>query len=162
MSERQEREPDPRQREWTPLLLSIGFSLSDLVAFALEIDNSRIAHLAIRNVQNLLASGCEDEHQWRDASETLGELIKGHPDITNYSGSWYDGKPTVLALTAAREVAEAAKMRLYPSLHENGEIEGTAFKAFKYLLRAWSQDPKSGSQGIKWVERTLNLRYAQS
>jgi hypothetical protein len=159
MSERQEREPDPQLRQWTPLLLSTGFSLSDLVDFALQIDNTRVAKMAIRNVSTLLAAGCEEERQWRDAIDTLGELLRGHPDITNYSGSTYDGAPTVLALASAQQVAQSALYRLYPSLHNNGEIEGSAFKAFKYLLRAWAQDPKAGATGIEWVERALNLRY---
>lgn len=161
MSERQERVQDPRQREWTPLLLSIGFSLSDLVGFALQIDNTRVAKMVIRNVQTLLASGCEDEHQWRDAMETLDELIRAHPDRHQESGTWIAGAPTILALGAAREAARAALYRLYPSLHTDGEIEGTAFKAFKYLLRAWAQDPKTSPNGLEWVERALNLRYAK-
>lgn len=161
MSKSKERDPDPRSRQWTPLLFSTGFRLSDLVEFAHQIDNTRVARLAIRNVSTLLEAGCEDEHQWRDAAETLGELITGHPDITNYSGSWYSGKPTVLALCAAREVAEAAMMRLYPSLHEDAVINGTVFKAFKYLLRAWAQDPKAGPKGMEWLERSLNLFYRE-
>lgn len=161
MSQRQEREPDPQARQWSPLLLSTGFSLSDLVEFAHRIDNSRVAKMAIRNVSTLLAAGCEDEHQWRDAMDTLDEILHGNPDITGYSGSWYDGKPTILAVAAAREVALSAKYRLYPSLHKDGEIEGTAFKAFKYLLRAWAQDPKEGPKGIEWLYQVINLRHRQ-
>lgn len=159
MSQRQEREPDPHRRQWSPLLLSIGFSLSDLLYFALQIDNSRIAHMAIRNVQTLLASGCEDEHQWRDAIDAIDELVTAHPDQHKESGTWLSGAPTILALGAAREVALTAKYKLYPSIYNNGEIYGSAFKAFKYLLRAWAQDPKTSPQGLEWLEHALGLRY---
>lgn len=158
MSEGQEREPDLRKRLWSPLLLSVGFSLSELIDFALQIDNTKVGKAAIRHVSTLLTDGCEDEHQWRDAIYTLGEILHGHPDISNYSGTWYEGKPTVMAIASAQAVAITAVYKLYPSLYENGEIEGSTFKALKYLLRAWAQVPNACRNEIKWLERVLNLR----
>jgi hypothetical protein len=151
-----EREPDPLKRQWSPLRLSTGFYLHEMVSSALLVTDTRVRHMTVRNVLNLLQAGCEDEHQWRDAIETLGELIREHPDVHKQSGTWYDGAPSILALAAAQEAAIVARLRLYPSLHSEDEIAGHTYKVFKYVLRALLQDPKHAMSALKIIDR-VNL-----
>jgi hypothetical protein len=147
-----------QDRQWSPLRLSIGFNLSELVSSALSMTDTRVRHMAVRNVLNLIQAGCNDEQQWRDAIETLGELIAVHPDAHKESGTWYDGAPSILALAAANEAATVAMFKLNPSLHSQDEIDGRTYKAFKYLLRGLAQQPDKAMSGLKWLERLLGLQ----
>ena len=155
------REQDATARQWTPLCLSVGFSLSEMVGPALSMTDSKVRHMAVRNVLNLLQAGCEDEHQWRDAIDTLCQLLREHPDALKESGTWYDGAPSILALAAAKEAATVAMYKLHPSLHDDAEIDGTVYKVLKYVLRALAQQPTTAMSGLKWVERVINLQPAR-
>jgi len=159
--EGKQREPDANTRQWSPLLLTTGFYLSELVSTALLVCDTKVRHMAVRNVLNLLQAGCEDEHQWQDAIETLSELLREHPDAHKESGTWYDGAPSILALAAAKEAATVAKFKLYPSLFSEGEINGRTFKVFKYVLRAMAQQPNTAMSGLKWVERVIDLQQTR-
>lgn len=159
--EHKERESDAHVRQWSSLRLSVGFYLTEMVATALSICDTKTRSMVVQNVLDLFQAGCEDEHQWQNAIETLGELLREHPDAYRESGTWYDGAPSILALAAAQEAAVVAKFKLYPSLHTEDEIDACAYKVFKYVLRALAQKPDTAMSGLKWVERVANLQPAR-
>lgn len=158
--ERKQRDQDADARQWLPLHLSLGFSLSEMVTTALSLTDTKTRRMGVGNVLDLLQAGCEDEHQWQKAIETLGKLLREHPDAYRESGTWYDGAPSLLALAAAQEAAVVAKFKLYPSLHTEDEIDACAYKVFKYVLRALAQQPDTAMCGLQWVERVANLQPA--
>lgn len=160
----QEKTSDGHQERklntWSPLLLSTGFHLEDLVRTALTMCDTPVQRLAVQNVLRLLEAGCTDEHEFRDAIAALSELCRTHPERNQSSGGWYSGPASLLAMGVAQEAATSARCSLYPSIHTNGEIEGSAFKAFKYLLDAMAQSQNQAMPGLKWLSGALNQRFA--
>jgi hypothetical protein len=152
-----QREQEVRARQWQSLRLSVGFNLTELVSSALSVTDTRVRHLAVRNVLNLLEAGCDDEHQWRDAIEILSELLRDHPDAHKESGTWHDGASSILALAAAKEAATLALYKLYPSVYRQDEIDGLTYRVFKYVLRALAQRPDKAMSGLAWIERLIHL-----
>lgn len=157
-AEREQHKQDARDRQWSPLRLSLAFNLSEIVTTALSVTDTKVRQMAVRNVLNLLQAGCDDEHQWQDAIDTLVELLRAHPDALKESGTWYDGAPSILALAAAQEAATVAMFKLHPSLYSEGEIAAHTYKVLKYVLRALAQQPDTATSGLKWVERVINLQ----
>lgn len=150
------------ERQWGAMRLTTGFYLADIVGSVLLVGNTRESQAAVRRVYNLLQEACTDEHQWREAIDTLSRLCSEHPDAHRQSGSWSDGDATLMSMALAMEAARAALYKLYPTLYEEGRVEGCVFKMFKYLLRTMAQNPNPDSAVycLQWIERTMSLQPA--
>jgi hypothetical protein len=150
----------PSERQWGAMRLTTGFYLADIVGSVLLVGNTRESQAAVRRVYNLLQEACTDEHQWREAIDTLSRLCSEHPDAHRQSGSWSDGDATLMSMALAMEAARAALYNLYPTLYEEGRVEGCVFKMFKYLLRTMAQNPNPDSAVycLQWIERTMSLQ----
>lgn len=153
----QASEKQAQARNWGTVLLSTGFYMTDMVRSVLQFADTQERGLAIQRVVELLEAGCSDEHQWRHSIDQLCGLLRAHPESYKESGTWYDGDPSILALAVAKEAASHALCKLYPTLYYRGEAEGAAYKVLKYLIRALMQDPKTAADGLKWVERNINI-----
>lgn len=154
----QAAEKQAQARNWGTVLLSTGFYMTDMVRSVLQFADTEERGLAISRVVELLEAGCPDEHQWRHSIDELCGLLQAHPDRHKESGTWYDGAPSILALAVAKEAASHALYKLYPTVYCRGEAEFAAYKVLKYLIRAFMQDPKTAADGLKWVERNINIQ----
>ncbi len=148
---------ETRIRNWASVPLTTGYYLTELVDKALSLCDSRVSTMAVRNVSKLLEAGCKDEHEWRNASDTLYELCSTHPDREQSSGGWLHGPAPMLAMAAAMEVAHVARYRLHPTVFCRGEADGANFKAFKYLLQAFAQAPDKAGPYMAWIERMFDM-----
>jgi hypothetical protein len=151
---------ESRERDWTAMHLGIGFFMSDMVRNVLPMADTKVRQMAVRNVLNLIIAGCTSEHDWRDAIDTLGELLRAHPDAHLESGTWYNGSPSILCLAAAQQAAVVSMQRLYPTLHSEDEIRGHSFKLFKYVLRAHAKS-HANPEDLNWLELALSLPPAK-
>lgn len=151
-------EKEAQARNWGTVRLSTGFYLTDMVRSALQFCDCDERCIAISRVVELLEAGSTDETKWRFAINELAGLLQAHPDAHKESGTWYDGATSILALAVAKEAACHALYKLYPRTYYRGEAEGAAYKVFKYLLRALMQKPETAAEGLKWVERNVNIQ----
>ncbi len=157
----QPSEKQAHTRNWGTVQLSTGFYMTDMVRSVVQFADTEERVQAIQRVIELLESGFADAQKWRQIIFDLCDLLQVHPDAHKRSGTWYDGAPSILALAVAKEAACHALYKRYPSLYQGGEAEGAAYKVFKYLLRALMQNPETAADGLKWVERSVNLMQSR-
>lgn len=150
-------EKEAQARNWGAMRLTTGFYMTDMLRSVLQFADTDERCIAMSRVVDLLEAGCTDETQWRFAINELAGLLQSHPDAHKESGTWYDGESSIVALAAAMEAARHALCKLYPRVYYRGEAEGAAYKVFKYVLRALMQTPETAAEGLKWVERNVEM-----
>ena len=154
-------EREAQERNWGAVRLTTGFYMTDMVRSSLQFCDSDERTIAVSRVIELLEAGSTDETKWRFAINELAGLLQAHPDAYQESGTWYNGAPSILALAVAKEAACHALCKLFPTVYYRGEAEGTAYKVLKYLIRALMQRPETAAEGLKWVERNINMMPAR-
>lgn len=150
-------EKEAQARNWGAMRLTTGFYMTDMLRSVLQFADTDERCIAMSRVVDLLEAGSTDETKWRFAINELAGLLQAHPDAHKESGTWYDGEPSILALAVAKEAACHALYKRFPSLYNRGEAEGAAYKVFKYVLRALMQKPETAAEGLKWVERNVDM-----
>lgn len=139
--------------------LSTGFYFQDLIRSVLVFADTPESVVCIERVINLFETDCRNAGQWQDASEMLGKLCYAHPDAYKESGTWLDGAPSLMAMGAAMEAASCVSHELcWGEDNKDGIARGKAFKAFKYVLRAFRDaGPDKAQSCLTWLERSLEI-----